>query len=314
MVRALVVAIVAVAAPFPHASSTPICGARSIPYQQTALASAGSELWLACRDGGRLERYDAHGRRTLVARLGGLHPWAVAAGGGFVWTVDRDRPEVWKLDGSTGRRVARIDLDSSPASLWYGAGAAWVGFDGPGFARIDVHSGRVTRAYAGDGASAFATDGRAVFVVSHRDNAVTRVDPAGRRGSTVSAHVADPLRSAADAAAYVNGSLWITGRGLDLLRLDVRTGKVVARTEIGPAAFALAASGPGLLVASYTPRGARRGDPVVGRLSLVDATGRVTSAVAATAPSYLSGLVVRGSDVYAADAVNGRLLVLRMPR
>ena len=43
-------AIVQAPAPFPGAASTPICGAKTIPYQQAAIAQANGGIWIACRD------------------------------------------------------------------------------------------------------------------------------------------------------------------------------------------------------------------------------------------------------------------------
>jgi sugar lactone lactonase YvrE len=125
----------------------------------------------------------------------------------------------------------------------------------------------------------------------------------------------DPATGAMEAAAFLKGSLWITGRGLDLLRVDPATGKVRAVTDVGAAAFDVVADSGRIVVASYSKRGARRGDPIVGSFSSVDArSGRVTASIRATGTAYLSGLVVSGSTMYAADTVQGRLLRLPRPK
>jgi hypothetical protein len=312
--RLILSAAVALLAPFPHAATTPVCGAKTIPFQQAALARSGSSLWLGCRDGRRLVQLDGAGKTLRTVRLGQFRPWAVAAGGGAVWTISRELPELWKLDPRNGRRLARITLDQPPASIWYGARGVWLGFDGIGFARVDARTGAVRSWTLGDGVSAFATDGTSVYAVSHRDNAVARVRLASWRASPVSSGIADPATAATEEVAFSAGSLWITGRGLDLLRVSTRTGEVQSKVEIGPAGLNVAASGSRLLVAAYTPRGARRGDPVVGSFLTVDpATGRIVARTNATASSYLSGWALAGRSLYAADTVQGRLARLAVP-
>ena len=80
---------------------------------------------------------------------------------------------------------------------------------------------------------------------------------------------------------------------------------------MGPAGLAVARNGGTLLVASYTARGARRGDPIVGRLSVVDpATAKVARSVDAAGTMYLSGVAVAGDTILAADTVLGRVVTL----
>ncbi|MGN6799550.1 MAG: hypothetical protein ACTHKS_15525 [Gaiellaceae bacterium] len=314
MVAPLLAALVVAQSPvpFPHATATPICGAKTIPYQQSALASAGAGLWLACRDARRLVRLTASGATAKTVSLGAFRPWAVASGGGAVWVISRDVPQLLKLSPA-GRQLARIALDAAPASLWFGFGSAWVGFESFGFERVDAKTGRTTTFSEGDGVSAFAGDGTSVYAVSHRDNAITRVSLAGGRSHRVVSGIVDVARGSTEAVAFMNGSLWLTGRGLDLLRVDPATGTVQTVTEIGPAGFAIAPSDGKLVVASYSRAGARRGDPVVGSFATVEPrAGKVIATLAATRPAYLSGLVVAGQTIYAADTVQGRFVRARM--
>ena len=318
MVAPLAAALAAAAVPPPFAGghATAVCAGSSIPFQQAALASAGDSLWVACRDGGRLIRVRASsGARVRTVRLRGFRPWALASGSGSLWAIDRDLGEVRRLDPRTGRRRARIELPGLPAALWAGAGAVWVGFEtGTRVARVDPRTNRVRLLAAGDGASGFATDGRSVFVVGHRDNSLTRVDIASGRSTVLRRGLTPVSTTATERVAYADGSLWVTGRGLDLLRLSPATGSTEAQVEIGPAGFEVLRAGTKLAVAAYTQRGATRGDPIVGALETVDpATNRVVATQSATRTSYLSGLAVRGSTAWAADTVLGRLTRLGLP-
>jgi hypothetical protein len=298
--------------PFPHSASTHVCGAKSIPYQQSALAPAGGDLWLACRDAHRLVRLTAAGVAVKTIELGSFRPWAVASGGGAVWVISREVPQLLKFSAS-GRRLGRIALDGLPASLWFGAGSAWVGFDAFGFERIDATTGRARTFAEGDGVSAFVSDGANVYAISHRDNAITRVDLSTGRSRRVAAGIVDVARGSTEAAAFSNGSLWLTGRGLDLLRVSPATGKVQTITDIGPAGFGLTVSGGKLVVAVYSNAGARRGDPIVGSFRTVDPrSAEMVATLRATSLSYLSGFVVSGTQIYAADTVQGRLVRARL--
>ena len=226
----------AVPAPFAGGSATPICGSRSIPFQQQALASSGDSVWVACRDGARLVRVRAAtGARVRTVRLGGFRPWAVTSGFGALWAIDRDLGELRRLDARTGRRRARIALPGLPVALWAGAGSVWVGFEnGTRVARVDPRTRRVRLIAAGDGASGFATDGRSVFVTCHRDNVLTRIDLATNRSIVLVRGLTPPERTAAERIAFADGSLWVTGRGLDLLRVNPASGSFEATIDVGP--------------------------------------------------------------------------------
>jgi sugar lactone lactonase YvrE len=300
--------------PYPHGTASALCGARTIPFQQEALALAGGHAWVACRDSGALVAFDGAGRVARRARLRAFHPWALAGGAGALWAIDRGRSELWRLDARTGRLTQRYPLPSPPASLWAGAGSIWVGLESVGFVRIDPRTGRSTATFAGDGVSAFATDGRSVFVVSHRDNAVARVALGTGKVTNLAQGVADPARAATETAIVTQGALWVTGRGLDLLRLDLTSGTVTAKVDVGPAAFGLALAGARIVVASYSARGARRGDPIVGGISLVDpARVQIVATIRPRTPTYLSGLAVSDRTLLTADTVTGRFVRLPLP-
>src|SRR4051794_24259287 len=239
----------AVPAPFAGGSATAICASRSIPFQQQALASSGDSVWVACRDGSRLVRVRAAtGARVRTVRLGDFRPWAVTSGFGSLWAIDRDLGELRRLDPRTGRRRARIALPGLPVAVWAGAGSVWVGFEsGTRVARVEPRTGRVRLIAAGDGASGFATDGRNVFVTCHRDNVLTRIDLATNRSATIVRGLTPTERTAAERIAFADGSLWVTGRGLDLLRVNPGTGSVEATIDVGPAAFEVVRAGAKLV-------------------------------------------------------------------
>ena len=283
-----------------------VCRDTSIPYPPYALAAGFDSLWIACRKAGTIERRDVAGRLVDTIRLGDLRPWSVATGGGSVWAVERDRPVLARVDPASGR-VTLLPLDEAPIYVWFGAGAAWVVFDASGsVARVDPATGTVTgRFVVGDGPSGFAADDASVWIVSHRSGDVVRID--GGRLTNLGSHFADS-RSAPERLALTPGSLWVTGRGLDLERLDPATGTEQGSVEIGAAGIDLVASGEQVHVFAATPAGAARGNPTVAALVTVDpGAGSVIRRRAATSLS-LTGLASTSAHVYADDALHGALV------
>ena len=303
------------AAVLPGSTASTVCVGPGIPYPQAALAATPAAVWIACRNDAELQRLSpSTGAVAATVPLPGIRPWALAAGYGSLWAIDREQPTLVRLDPATGKLRRRIALPGLPVYVWAGGGAVWLGLEsGMRVARVDPRSGRVTLVDAGDGASGFASDGRNVWIVSHRDNALTRVALSGR-STRVATAITPPDTTAAERVAFAGGSLWITGRGLDLLRVDPRDGSVVSTTEIGPAGIEVLAAGSKLLVSAATPRGARRGDPILGALRTVDAaTAKVTQSAAATGTTYANGLAVRGGEAWTVDTVRGRAEHLRIP-
>jgi len=101
----------------------------------------------------------------------------------------------------------------------------------------------------------------------------------------------------------------VTGRGLDLLRVAPDDGHVTATIDIGAAGIEVLTAGAHVLVVAATDAGARRGDPVVENLALVDpGTNTIVSRVEAHARLLLSGLAVAGGRFWLVDTVAGRLL------
>ena len=201
-----------------------------------------------------------------------------------------------------------------PVYVWAGAGSVWLGLEsGTHVARVDPATGRVRLVEAGDGVSGFASDGRSVWIVSHRDNALTRVDVATGRSTRVATALTPVDTTAAERIAYARGALWITGRGLDLLRVDPATGAVTRTVEIGPAGSRC--SRPARASSSRRPRRTARAAATRSSAPLVAvdaATARPTSRK--TAPAFANGLVLAGGTAWSADTVNGRLTRIALAR
>jgi streptogramin lyase len=307
-VAALASSLAAVATALPGGATSKTCAGTGIPYPQAALASATQSVWVACRDAGTLERLSVStGRPTAKVHLARFRPWALATGYGSLWAIDREQSTLLRLDPATGRIRRRIAVPGLPVYAWAGAGSIWLGLeDGSNVVRVDPATARARLLPAGDGASGFATDGTSVWIVSHRDNSLTRVDVRSGMSTRLASGISPVDTTAAERVAFAAGSLWITGRGLDLLRVDPATGQVTGTTDIGPAGIEVVSASSRIVVSAATARGARRGDPILGAIVTVDArTGQVTHSVPATSSMFTNGLVVRSGAVWTCDIVHG---------
>jgi len=296
--------------PLPGATAIRVCGGAAIPYTQNGLALGFGSAWVVCTPQRLVQRIT--GGRILASIRLPVEPWAIAAGEGAVWALARDGTAVYRISPATNRVTGHAGLGASGVYLWALAGAVWVADDaGRTLIRLDPAGPRVSaRLPVGDGPSGLAFDGTYLWLVSHRENSLDRIDPATNLVTRVASPLSPPETTAAERVAALAGSLWITGRGLDLLRRSP-AGAPLGTVEVRPAAMDVVSDGSSLWTAAFTPAAARRGDPVAGELLRVDAAGAVTSRVAATRRLFVNGLAAETGSVWLYDGVAG--LLLRLP-
>lgn len=298
------------ASPLRGAAAVRVCGGAAIPYTQNGLALGFGSAWVTCTRQQRVQRITSG---KIVAGISlPVEPWAIATGEGAVWALARDGSTVYRISPATNRVSARVELGAAGVYLWALAGAVWVADDADStLIRVDPVGLRVSaRLPAGGGPSGLAFDGTYLWLVSHRENSLDRIDPATNVVTRVATTLSPPDTTAAERVAALGGSLWITGRGLDLLHRSP-AGATLGIVEIGPAAMDVVSDGSSLWTAAFTPAAARRGDPVAGRLLRVDASGEVVARVAATRRLFVNGLAAEGGALWVYDGVAG--LLVRLP-
>ncbi len=308
----LVVLAVAVAGTAAGASSgvpgakTFVACAGAGPYWPTAtLALTGGTAWVACKEEGRVMRVTlSSGRRSTTPLRGS--PIAVVAGLGAVWALDTDGV-VSKLDARNGRVTTTIATGAAaPYNLWIGGGSLWSVDDATGTVlRIDPARRKVVaRIPVGDGPADMVFRGARAWVINHRDLGLVAIDTATNRPRKL----ANVPGDAPERLAWAAGSLWVTGRGTDLLRLDPETGAVKATVEIGAGGIDVVANGGSLWVPARAAAADRRGFPTMTALRRVDAgTGKVTTPVRARGRVDVHGLLPYRGGVLFADNTGGRL-------
>ena len=148
--------------------------------------------------------------------------------------------------------------------------------------RIDPGTRRVVAdIQVGDGTAALVTDGTHAWAVNHRDASLDRVDLATNAVTRLGRLPGE----APERMALFAGSLWITGRGTDLLRVDPATASAADD---------------------------RSGLPVLEHLYAVDpATTTIAETLAPIGRLVVDGVATDGTTLWIADVVGGRLYRLR---
>jgi DNA-binding beta-propeller fold protein YncE len=294
----------------PRATTFRACAGAGDYWPTMTLALERDVAWVACKEEGRVVRLSLRrGRVDATVRLG-APAIAVASGLGAVWALDGGST-LTRIRPSNARPAARIAVGASaPYNVWIGGGSVWVA-DDEGAAVIRVAPATnavVARIPVGDGPSSIAFSQTAAWVICHRDRRLFRVDLATNAVSELRTVPGD----APERLALLGGSLWITGRGTDLLRADPATGEVTATYEIGAGGIDVVAAAGALWVPARNAAVDRRGFPTMAALRRVSAaTGRVTTVAVARGRVDVHGLRALGGHVWLADNTAG--LVYRLP-
>lgn len=245
-VRASVVILAAVAA-----TSAPAARAGGVPVQ---IVVAGSSLWTTSDSG--VIRLDARSGRVLGRRPRAFLPNSlqVAVGGGAVWIASVANGYVagalTRVDLTSGRATTRLRLADGPIfDVAVGGGAAWA-LVGPTraarVARVDLKSGRQLGTVAGAvQPSWLAADDSGAWIVDARG--LVHAFPSGRSERVARLRISGP-------PAIGLGSVWVFERS-DLLRIDERTGRTIARVTLSGNPIAVAAGAGAAWVLTYQPPG-----------------------------------------------------------
>ena len=186
----------------------------AVGSRPTLIAYDGSArrrwLWVANADDQTLSRIDPTTRKQNgpVVSLGAT-PAGLAVGFGSVWVLDRDVPQLLRIDPDIGRVLEKIPLPLAagyfPAGVTVGAASVWAAYDSPGqLVRVDPATGRVVKSIAIGSPTAIAFGAEAVWIGGPYDG-VTRIDP-----STNTVRHYEPLPNTVTGIAVGNGYVWAT--------------------------------------------------------------------------------------------------------
>jgi hypothetical protein len=296
------------AAGLPGARPYAVCAAAGAYWPAMTLAAGFDSLWLACKSQSRILRLGPAGGavRARIRFPAAAEIAAVATGLGSVWALDAQRGTLYRIDPGRNAVARSVPLGTSRAyNIWIGAGSVWVVDDGAGeLMRIDPAGRAIDRIAVGDGPSDLVFEGGSAWVVNHRDRGLVRVDTATRRATRLRTLPAD----APERMVRAGGSLWITGRGTDLLRVDETTGVVLQTVDVDASGIDLVAAGDSIWIPTRSAAVDASGLPTMARLLRVRAGARTAEPVATpTGRLDVNGLVTDGDAVWLADNTNGVL-------
>ncbi len=311
MKLAMVFSAAALAA-LPGAHTYTSCAAAGAYWPTMTLAVEGPSAWVACKEDGRVIRIDtATGRRTAAITLPG-QPIAVTAGLGSVWALDTGGT-LYRIDPARARLAKSRSLPARAAyNLWIGGGSVWTADDQGGSVLRIAPGGRILAQprSLGDGPADIAFHGNDGWVINHRDKVLAHIDLRTSRSRRLAVIPGD----APERMVWASGSLWITGRGTDLLQVNPKTGRVVRTIDIGASGIDVAVSGAALLIPTRSDAVDRSGFPTMDALEQVaTATGKVTVLSRPKSPVDVHGLVAAKASVWLADNTHGRVYRVRVP-
>ena len=145
-------------------------------------------------------------------------------------------------------------------------------------------------------------------MINHRDTTVHRIDLATNRPTLLTRLGGD----APERIVWSQGSLWITGRGTDLLRVSPTDGSIQKAIEIGASGIDLVADGDSLWIPTRDAATDQRGFPTMEALRRVSIpSGDATTVVRPTSRVDVHGLAVAGGALWIADNRRGYLYRIR---
>src|SRR6266496_4450166 len=248
----------------------------AVGSRPTLIAYDGSTrhrwLWVANADDQTLSRIDPTTRKQNgpVISLGAT-PAGLAVRFDSVWVLDRDVPQLLRVDPDIGRVLKKIPLPLAagyfPAGVTIGAGSVWAAYDSPGqLVRVDPDSGRVVKRIAIGSPTGIAFGAEAVWIGGPYDG-VTRIDP---RTNTVRHR--EPLHNTVTGIAVGNGYVWATVGADDVVwQLDT-DGNIQRSFDTGSGPAGVTVSGGAVWVANS-------GDGTVTRIDPSAPNARTTTAV-----------------------------------
>ena len=156
----------------------------------------------------------------------------------------------------------------------------------------------------GDGPSDMAFARNSAWVINHRDRKLFRVDLTTNTPTLVGVIPGD----APERMVMLGDSLWITGRGTDLLQVDPGTGVVRATIDIGASGIDVVAAAGALWVPVRSAVVDATGFPTMQALRRISATTkRVQTVTRAVGRVDVHGIGAQGRFVWLADNRAGQL-------
>jgi YVTN family beta-propeller protein len=205
-----------------------------VGFGPQGIAFTPGAAWVACGNSG-VARIDEDTNKVEARIPTGRGPAGVAAGEGGIWVVNRDDNTVTRIDPESNRVVATIPVGKKPLGVEAGKGSIWVTNTADGtVSRIDPQTNAVIATIkVGKQTSGVSASTNAVWVAALRGSAmrarafVTRIDP---ETNTVAQTVDGPFLNVVLAQG---DDVWVSGLYGTVLRVDGKSGSIVAKIIVG---------------------------------------------------------------------------------
>lgn len=200
---------------------------------QTACASLATGLgaiWAPLCDAGRIARVDEKSAGVgLPIELRPIDPAGrIGTSVGSVWIATAAAGVLSRVDAETGAVVAEIRVAAEPSSVVATGDAVWVtSATGHVLTHVNAHTNEVVATVkVGPRPGRLAVGEGAVWTLNRGDGSVSRVDPATHK---VEATIAVGQVAAGGEIAAGAGSVWVSAKGLPLVRIDPAANRVAQR-------------------------------------------------------------------------------------
>jgi glutamine cyclotransferase len=291
----------------PQAHAVRACAGAGPYWPTMTLALLGRSAWVACKERARVVRLSLPaGRKTATVGLDG-QVIAVAVGFGSVWALDT-ASTLYRINPRKASVTKRIPVGATAAyNIWIGAGAVWVADDqGAAILRVSPSSDKVVaRISVGDGPADMVFRGSQAWVVTHRDNAVFRIDATSNAPMRIGSVPGSD--AAAERLALLGDALWITGRGVSLVEMDPATGAVRRTVDVGGTGIDVVTAAGSLWVPVRTTVVDRSGFPTMTAVRRVAIDGTVRTVATARGRVDVHGFAAGLGSVWIADNTSGLL-------
>lgn len=194
----------------------------------TGPIGAFGSLWVGeCGQPG-LARIDLK-TNTLTATIKSAissNPRALATGVASIWLITDLKGTLARFDPATNAAVAEINLPAGSNALAFGQGALWATSpQDHTLVRINPYNNLLVETIkVGKSPRAVSAGEGAVWTLNHGDGTISRVDS---KTNKVAATLTVGAVGAGAEIAAGEGSVWVSGPGTPLIRIDPRTNRVV---------------------------------------------------------------------------------------
>lgn len=195
-----------------------------------SLAVGNDAIWAPLCGAGRIARVDEKTSGVgAPLELGPADPAGrIAASVGSVWVATAASGVVSRIDPASGTAVAEIRVAAEPSAVVASGEAVWVtSAAGNLLTHVNAHTNEVVATVkVGPRPGRLAVGEGAVWTLNRGDGSVSRVDPATHK---VVATISVGQAAADGEIAAGAGAVWVSAKGLPLVRIDPASNRVAQR-------------------------------------------------------------------------------------